>query len=408
MITLSDLDYIGRKNMEKRALSGAAIGALGGAGIGALMQLARPRDKDRSMWKDMILSAITGAGLGAAGGFAYDNWKGNPFSPGASQPSSQSSSTGATIPQDNELLDSLIEESQDRYPVKDDKKQPVPPKPEAKPLPVVDEPPATGPQAGAAPVQPGQPQAVPGANPQQQAQSQNTQNGAQSQGDQAKKKSPTVSPPNLPEKDTAVYDAQIAKNPSQFYTRTEALQYMRQRGAVFVTDSNQIAPGEPFLVNQEYIDKNIAPEAGKTTVWGERYRETLAEAAKNHWIVMEDKNHRVIPFYEQPGTGILYPAKLNPLYDPEWGTGHGLSLWWNDAVDAVSGAAGAIVNSARNGLENVKRDLTPSGGKKQQPAAPTQPPPQKKPFRQSAVDAAKGLWGGAGDGLRAAWRDLGF
>lgn len=64
MATLDDLKNIAGSNV--------GIGTLGGASLGLLLQALRPKDKDQSAWKEYIMSAILGAGLGAASGYAYD------------------------------------------------------------------------------------------------------------------------------------------------------------------------------------------------------------------------------------------------------------------------------------------------------------------------------------------------
>jgi len=84
MITKNDLAAIGSfSSAEKKAASGAMTGALGGAGLGLLVQALRPKDKDQNQLKEYLLSALTGAGLGTAAGFAYDNWNSSSFDPGA-------------------------------------------------------------------------------------------------------------------------------------------------------------------------------------------------------------------------------------------------------------------------------------------------------------------------------------
>lgn len=59
-------------DLNKVAYSNVGLGALGGAGLGLLVQALRPKDEDQSAWKEYLMSALLGAGLGAASGYAYD------------------------------------------------------------------------------------------------------------------------------------------------------------------------------------------------------------------------------------------------------------------------------------------------------------------------------------------------
>lgn len=59
-------------DLKDMASSNVGIGALGGAGLGLLLQALRPKDKDQNAWKEYLMSALLGAGLGAASGYAYD------------------------------------------------------------------------------------------------------------------------------------------------------------------------------------------------------------------------------------------------------------------------------------------------------------------------------------------------
>lgn len=79
MIDESDLRTMYAGAIEKSAASGTLVGALGGAGLGALMQYLRPKDKDQNSLKEYLFSALTGATLGGLGGFAYDNLSSNKF-----------------------------------------------------------------------------------------------------------------------------------------------------------------------------------------------------------------------------------------------------------------------------------------------------------------------------------------
>ncbi len=79
MIDESDLRTMYAGAIEKSAASGTLVGALGGAGLGALMQYLRPKDKDQNSLKEYLFSALTGATLGGIGGFAYDNLSSNKF-----------------------------------------------------------------------------------------------------------------------------------------------------------------------------------------------------------------------------------------------------------------------------------------------------------------------------------------
>ena len=92
MLDESDFEVFRRKNPLEKSASGALTGALGGAGLGLLVQALRPKDKDQSQWKEYLISALTGAGLGGAAGFAYDNLGSNTFKPGPSQPPSKEKS----------------------------------------------------------------------------------------------------------------------------------------------------------------------------------------------------------------------------------------------------------------------------------------------------------------------------
>lgn len=77
MFKLDDVAYVRNKLNEKTAkVNSTLAGALGGAGIGLLTQAMRPKDRDQNKLKEYILSAILGAGLGAAGGFAYNSLSG--------------------------------------------------------------------------------------------------------------------------------------------------------------------------------------------------------------------------------------------------------------------------------------------------------------------------------------------
>lgn len=62
--------------VEKRALSDnayAAIGgALGGAGLGALNWLIRPKDRDQRKLREFLTSTLSGAGLGAVAGYGLN------------------------------------------------------------------------------------------------------------------------------------------------------------------------------------------------------------------------------------------------------------------------------------------------------------------------------------------------
>lgn len=59
-------------DLKDLAKSNVGIGALGGAGLGLLVQALRPKDKDQSAWKEYLMSALLGAGMGGLSGYAYD------------------------------------------------------------------------------------------------------------------------------------------------------------------------------------------------------------------------------------------------------------------------------------------------------------------------------------------------
>lgn len=81
-VSIADLEYASRSNgFEKDGVSGALAGAIGGAGVGLLTQALRPKDRDQNGFKEYLISALTGAGLGGAAGFAYDNLASNRFTP---------------------------------------------------------------------------------------------------------------------------------------------------------------------------------------------------------------------------------------------------------------------------------------------------------------------------------------
>lgn len=101
MITLNDLKAIGSfSRTEKQAASGTLTGALGGAGLGLLVQALRPKDKDQNSLKEYLLSALTGAGLGTAAGFAYDNWDRSQFDPGTGNQNPKGDTIRVPVPDD--------------------------------------------------------------------------------------------------------------------------------------------------------------------------------------------------------------------------------------------------------------------------------------------------------------------
>ena len=69
------------EDLEKVAASNIGVGALGGAGLGLLLQALRPKDKDQNAWEEYLMSALLGAGLGAASGYGYDVISGNTGDP---------------------------------------------------------------------------------------------------------------------------------------------------------------------------------------------------------------------------------------------------------------------------------------------------------------------------------------
>lgn len=104
MISESDLAYIEHGSIEKTAASGTLVGALGGAGLGALLQYLRPKDKDQNSLKEYLLSALTGAALGGLGGFAYDNLKSNQFNVSGKQRNSSAPTKKYVAIPDNHAL----------------------------------------------------------------------------------------------------------------------------------------------------------------------------------------------------------------------------------------------------------------------------------------------------------------
>lgn len=112
MIQSADLDYIKNGPLEKQAAKGWQVGAGAGALGGLILQLLRPKDKDDKGLASYLLSILTGAGLGAAGGFAYDTLTSKPFKPAPSQPNKTVPAPGNTIPVPQELKDKVVTDDQ--------------------------------------------------------------------------------------------------------------------------------------------------------------------------------------------------------------------------------------------------------------------------------------------------------
>ena len=123
MISLDDLNSIYSNKMEKKALSGTATGALGGAGIGLLMQALRPKDKDQNKLKEYLLSALTGAGLGAAAGFAYDNLGSNKFLPKEPKQPNSTEPTDRYVPVPQEYIPNVGDQINTYLPTKEEAEQ---------------------------------------------------------------------------------------------------------------------------------------------------------------------------------------------------------------------------------------------------------------------------------------------
>ena len=81
MISIDDINHVRNAHMCKCAWNNAATGAVGGAGLGLLLQMMRPKDPDQNHLKEYLISMISGAGLGSAAGWAVDNWKHNQYKP---------------------------------------------------------------------------------------------------------------------------------------------------------------------------------------------------------------------------------------------------------------------------------------------------------------------------------------
>lgn len=411
MLSEDDIYSIGRRYQEKRAAMGpVGIGALGGAGFGLLTHLLRPKDKDDRGLGSAILSVLTGAGLGAAGGLAYKSLGSNPFDPGPSQPAPKPQNKPA--PPQAPVLPDIEDAFKDQFgenmvPEKPANTNPLRTPtvsaeeaaalagsgvagsevtaPEALALAAATGAPAAldavpaeatkhdaeQPAAQQVPAVPATPQAVSESAAQQPAPAQAVQPKQEQQNpaqQAAKKEAPKKVRFTPDDKRSEIaYEQLAAKHPERTITPQElrdevtAAQTKYRSPVPYVPIDNKgtviIAPDVPFVMTHDaawITDKNkngiLDPKTWGTSV----YKERLAKAADNNWFCVADRNGKVLPLYRLKN-GNFIVAVGDPLWDPTDNPisrfGRDAKGWARDKWDAVKTP---VVDGIQSTLDSLK------------------------------------------------------